>query len=300
MPSSTSATSAKAVRAAGKSSPSRKKGKGNIPGKKRETPWALIGAGVAIIALIGLLAYSLVPKYLDQAAMREAQTDLKEWVPTKENPDPSTKIEGVVKTEYPAGMHVQSTQRVAYDKAPAFGGPHDSAWANCTGTVYAKPIRQENAVHSLEHGAIWITYNPDKVNADGVSTLSKFVQGREQSLMSPYPGLDSPVSVQSWGHQLKVNSVDDPRIKQFISALRANPYGAYPEVGASCSNPGFDAANPPPFDSSPYGPDAVKMDGTGAKNDAPAELGGAGGLGGALPPGVQSIPMPTGAAPAGQ
>ncbi|MFD6215142.1 hypothetical protein ACFWFJ_17935, partial [Nocardia salmonicida] len=78
MPSRTSATSAKAVRAAGKSSPSRKTRKGNLPGKKRDTPWALLGAGLAIVALVGLLAYSIVPKYMDQAAIREAQTDLKE------------------------------------------------------------------------------------------------------------------------------------------------------------------------------------------------------------------------------
>ncbi|MFF2088478.1 DUF3105 domain-containing protein [Nocardia sp. NPDC058176] len=292
MPSRTSATSAKAVRAAGKSSPSRKPGKGKLPGKKRETPWALIGAGVAIVALIGLLAYSLVPKYLDQAAIREAQTDLKEWVPTAENQDPSEKIDGVVKQEYPAGLHVTAEQRVAYDKTPAFGGPHDAAWANCTGTVYAKPIRMENAVHSLEHGAVWITYNPDKLDAAGVETLSNYVKGRQYSLMSPYPGLDSPISLQTWGHQLKLDSADDGRIKQFISALRENPY-AYPEVGASCSNPIFDANNPPPFDGSPYGPEAVPMDGEGLTPDQ-TELGGGSGI-----PGLPNIPVP-GGLPAGQ
>ncbi|MGW4634977.1 DUF3105 domain-containing protein [Nocardia sp. NPDC004415] len=294
MPSRTSATSAKAVRAAGKSSPSRKPGKGKLPGKKREVPWALLGAGVAIVALIGLLAYSLVPKYLDQAAIREAQTDLKEWVPSKDNQDPSAKIEGVVKQDYPAGLHVTPEQRVAYDKSPAYGGPHDGAWANCTGTVYAKPIRMENAVHSLEHGAVWIAYNPDKVDAAGVEKLSNFVKGRQFSLMSPYPGLDSAISLQSWGHQLKLDSADDARIKQFISALRENPY-AYPEVGASCSNPIFDANNPPPFDSSPYGPEAVPMDGAGLTQDQ-SELAGAGGGG---IPGVPSIPMP-GGLPSGQ
>ncbi|MFI1240650.1 DUF3105 domain-containing protein [Nocardia salmonicida] len=295
MPSRTSATSAKAVRAAGKSSPSRKTRKGNLPGKKRDTPWALLGAGLAIVALVGLLAYSIVPKYMDQAAIREAQTDLKEWVPSKENQDPSAKIDGVVKSEYPAGLHVTASQRVAYDKTPAFGGPHDGAWANCTGTVYAKPIRMENAVHSLEHGAVWIAYNPDKVDAAGVETLSNFVKGRQYSLMSPYPGLDSAISLQSWGHQLKLDNADDARIKQFISALRENPY-AYPEVGASCSNPIFDANNPPPFDSSPYGPEAVPMDGKGLTPDA-TELGG-GGTGSGIP-GLPNIPMP-GGLPSGQ
>ncbi|MFF0542812.1 DUF3105 domain-containing protein [Nocardia thailandica] len=293
MPSRTSATSGKAVRAAGKSSPSRKPGgKKNMPGKT-QIPWGIIGGGVIIVALIGLLAFSLVPKYLDQSAIREAQTDLKEWAPSAENKDPAAKIPGIVTATYPAGQHVTAQQRVAYDKSPAFGGPHDSAWANCTGVVYAKPIRMENAVHSLEHGAVWIAYNPDKVDADGVKTLERFVKGRQFSLMSPYPNLASPISLQSWGHQLAVDSADDPRIKQFISALRENPY-AYPEVGASCSNPIFDVNNPPPFDSSPYGPDAVPMDGKGTTTDG-AELGGAG-MGGILPGGGT---LPGGTLPGG-
>ena len=41
----------------------------------------------------------------------------------------------------------------------------------------------------------------------------------------------------------------DPRIDQFVSALRVNP-NTYPEVGATCSVPvtSFDPNNPPPFD----------------------------------------------------
>ena len=38
--------------------------------------------------------------------------------------------------------------------------------------------------------------------------------------MSPYPGLDAPISLQAWGYQLKVDNADDPRIDDFIKALR--------------------------------------------------------------------------------
>jgi hypothetical protein len=86
-------------------------------------------------------------------------------------------------------------------------------------------------------------------------------------MMSPYPGLDQPISLQSWGHELKLADPNDPRIDQFISSLRQNQY-TYPEVGASCDalGPGyFDPDNPPPFDASPPPPDAVTMDGRGAQ-----------------------------------
>jgi hypothetical protein len=128
--------------------------------------------------------------------------------------------------------------------------------------VYDQPVRTENMVHSLEHGAVWIAYNPDLVDDATVSALEAKVDGRTYMSMSPYPGLDAPISLQSWGHQLKVDSVDDERIDHFIEALRLNRY-AYPEVGASCSTlpSSFDPANPPPFDASAPGPDAVPMDG---------------------------------------
>ncbi|WP_225732258.1 MULTISPECIES: DUF3105 domain-containing protein [unclassified Nocardia] len=277
MPSRTSAKSAKAVRAAGKSSSSRKRGKvkGQLP-EKRRIPWPAVGAAVLIIALVGALAYSLVPKYQHRA-------DEEKFTPSAQKQDPSDQIPGVVKKKYEQGYHVNATQRVNYDQKPPFGGPHDFAWATCTGIVYPKAIRTENAVHSLEHGAVWITYNPDKVDAAGVDALKQKVSGQQYTLMSPYPGLDTPISLQSWGHQLKLNDPGDKRIDEFLTALRRNPY-TYPERDAVCSTPAFDTDNPPPFDPTPPGPDAVQMDGKGANKDTDESA-----MGG-LPPGIPGLP----------
>ncbi|WP_306356385.1 MULTISPECIES: DUF3105 domain-containing protein [unclassified Nocardia] len=289
MPSRTSAKSAKAIKAASKSSTSPRKGgkSGKLP-TKRNIPWPTIGAAVVIIALVGALAAYLVPKY-------HAQEELK---------NPSAYIDGVAKKDYPAGQHVSSAQRVAYDQAPPFGGPHDSSWAACTGVVYDKAIRTENAVHSLEHGAVWITYNPDSVDAGTIDTLKAKVDGQPYMLMSPYPGLEAPISLQAWGHQLKVDKVDDARVDRFIKDLRLNE-NTYPEVGASCANPTFDTVNPPAFDPTPPGPNAVDMNGKGATQGSmtdPTELGGGlqgipgleglEGLSG-LPEGIENIPAPT-------
>jgi Protein of unknown function (DUF3105) len=100
---------------------------------------------------------------------------------------------------------------------------------------------------------VWIAYTPDQITGDALSTLQKKVDGERYMVMSPYPGLDSPVSLQSWGHQLKVGDVTDPRIDEFVSALKQNQY-THPEVGASCdaTGPGaFDQDNPPPFVAAP-------------------------------------------------
>ena len=248
------AKSAKAIKAANKNSRPAKKGKGGVPAP-RQIPWLSIGAGVAVLALIAVLGINLWPKVEERQA-------LEPYKYSSENKDPSDKIDGVLKIEYPAGQHVDSTQRVAYDQTPPFGGPHDATWANCTGTVYADPIRTENAVHSLEHGAIWITYNPDLVDQDQIDSLAGRVNGKSYMLMSPYPGQSSPISLQSWGHRLEIDKADDDRIDQFITALNQNP-NVYPEVGASCTNPLFTPSTSP-FDPTPPGPDAIQMDGAGA------------------------------------
>jgi hypothetical protein len=46
------------------------------------------------------------------------------------------------------------------------------------------------------------------------------------------------VSLQSWGHQLFVDSADDPRVDQFVTDLRLNS-STTPEFGASCADPDF-------------------------------------------------------------
>lgn len=251
------AKSAKALKAA-KSRSGGGRSAGQSVVNQRQVPWVTIGAVVVVLAFVASIAVYLVPRY-------ETRAEAQRFVPTSDNPDPSTAIDGVVTVEYPAGQHVQGTQRVAYDQTPPFGGPHDQVWATCTGIVYPEAIRTENAVHSLEHGAVWITYDPDQLSEDQVSTLQDKVEGDPYMLMSPYPGQGSPISLQSWGHQLKLSDPADPRIDEFITALRLNS-NTYPEVGASCDTANttlFDPENPPPFDPSAPGPDAVPMSGTG-------------------------------------
>jgi hypothetical protein len=155
--------------------------------------------------------------------------------------DSVDEIDGVAAFDYAAGQeHV--TTAVEYEQTPPVGGPHDGSWADCTGTVYDVDIRHENAVHSLEHGAVWITYDPEALSEDEVATLAEFVEGESGRMLSPFEGQESPISLQSWNHQLSVDSVDDERIEQFADFLTYNAE-FYPEPGASCENPVF-AANP--------------------------------------------------------
>jgi hypothetical protein len=124
-----------------------------------------------------------------------------------------------------------TTDAVAYPQSPPVGGDHDPQWVDCTGTVYDEPVRNENAVHAMEHGAVWITYTDALSQAD-IDTLGAKVDGEPYSFMSPYPEQASPIALTAWGVQLGVSGVDDPRIDAFLTAYRAGPQT--PEPGATC------------------------------------------------------------------
>jgi hypothetical protein len=109
---------------------------------------------------------------------------------------------------------------ITYAQNPPVAGKHNPDWQNCMGDVYDAPIASEHAVHSMEHGAVWVVYNPAKLDKAQIDALAKKVQGKEYSLMSPMENLDTAVSVQAWGFQLKTDNPADKRIDDFIKATR--------------------------------------------------------------------------------
>lgn len=132
--------------------------------------------------------------------------------------------------------HNHVTGPVKYVVSPPVGGPHDPVWMNAG--VYTKPVPVVRAVHNLEHGAVWITYDPN-LPAKEVKQLTAFVT--KQSLLpedlsqsgitggknryidlSPWSSnsLPSPIVISSWGYQLRLTSPTDPRLQQFVDTFR--------------------------------------------------------------------------------
>jgi hypothetical protein len=185
---------------------------------QRQTPWGLIIATVLIVVLaVGVIGYAL-----NQNKKKSDSSD-------------PNKIPGIVHKTFSSGEHKAGV--ISYAESPPMGGPHSPVWADCDGTVYPNQIANENAVHDLEHGAIWITYKPG-LPSDQLDVLTKLVSGHPYTLLTPYAGLKSNVSLQAWGYQLFVDSASDSRIQRFIKTLRQSQTNT-PELGASCSNPTF-------------------------------------------------------------
>ena len=84
---------------------------------------------------------------------------------------------------------------------PPAGGPHDPpGW---TAGSYDVPVRDENAVHSLEHGTVWITYTDDAVRGRRAPSSRTLLP--DEGILSPYPAQDAPVIVTVWGRQLELD-----------------------------------------------------------------------------------------------
>jgi hypothetical protein len=121
---------------------------------------------------------------------------------------------------------------VQYASMPPVGGDHAPEPQTCG--VYDGPIRTENAVHSMEHGAVWLTYRLDGSPSDETTNLERLVEaGAPYVLLSPLPEqTEDEVVASAWGVQLRVDSADDPRLAAFVEAYANGPQA--PEPGAAC------------------------------------------------------------------
>ncbi len=113
---------------------------------------------------------------------------------------------------------------------PPSGGTHDPELQNCG--VYSTPVATAKAVHSLEHGAVWIAYRSG-LDQPQVDVLKAATRERTYTLLSPIEALDSPVVLTAWGVQLELKDASDPRVEQFLNKYVQGEQT--PEPGAPCS-----------------------------------------------------------------
>jgi Protein of unknown function (DUF3105) len=146
----------------------------------------------------------------------------------------SVPLTGLKEFKYKGGQSIlHKDGRLNYSETPPVGGAHNPVWQNCG--VYDTQIAIENVVHSLEHGAAWITYQPDLAQAE-VTKLREYAKGQTYILVSPYQygALDKPIYIIAWNHSMSVDKADDKRIASFIKKFKNVPDNT-PEFGGSCT-----------------------------------------------------------------
>jgi hypothetical protein len=175
----------------------------------------ILGIVAAIVALL-LVAGTVATVLVINAAPR---------VPVVISGDYAERLE-----VYPDLDATHTETRVGYDQTPPVGGPHNPAWLNCG--VYAEPQQNENVVHTLEHGAVWIAYDPATTTDAEVAALVALVPDTYM-VISPYEGLDDAKAISAWGAQLFFTDVADPAIEDFLTEFWRSPNS--PEPNAPCT-----------------------------------------------------------------
>lgn len=148
-------------------------------------------------------------------------------------------IDGVQAYDILSNDHTEDD--LDYQLSPPVGGDHFPVPGTC-GYYETEPPPDEMLVHDLEHGAVWVAYTPD-LDAAQKSTLSGLVAQQAKVTATPHDDLASPVVVSAWGRQLALDSVDDPRLQQFIDTYRNNANA--PEPDAACQGVGSPAVASP-------------------------------------------------------
>jgi len=141
---------------------------------------------------------------------------------------PENPPEGV--ETFPATTNGNVQGSITYDQDPPTNGDHAPYWLNCG--FYSSPVENEAAVHSMDHGAVWITYRPD-LPEDQVNTLRDLAR-EDYVLVSPYQGLWAPVITTAWRNQLELEGANDPRLRQFVDQFRVSETA--PRSGNGCDN----------------------------------------------------------------
>lgn len=197
--------------------------------RERRNRILTIGASVAVVTALVVGGVVLVRSQSDGSGKKDSASDAKGSA--GDTGHFTTGKDGVrVWSGKLSRTHVTTT--VKYPMHPPVGGNHNPVWLNCNGDVYTSPVKDENAVHSLEHGAVWVTYTSKAAKSD-VAALAAKVKQTPYSLMSPYENQSGAIMLSAWGHQLTVKSASDPAVNKFFSAYVQGQQT--PEPGASCT-----------------------------------------------------------------
>ncbi|MES9505374.1 DUF3105 domain-containing protein [Streptomyces sp. NPDC000609] len=201
--------------------------------QRRDRALAISLSVLVVVGLVGFGSYLLLEKSeaSDQKRVAAPAEDAK--APSEEPVKPADgPIAGLRTWDATKLTRNHVTGNVTYPMKPPVGGDHNPVWMNCDGEVYKKALPDVNAVHSLEHGSVWVTYTDKAPEAD-VAKLAERVGRTPYSLMSPYEGQSGAIMLTAWGNQVTVDGADDPRVGRFFSKFVQGPQT--PEPGATCT-----------------------------------------------------------------
>ena len=116
----------------------------------------------------------------------------------------------------------QGAQHVARGEPhPSYNSnPPTSGWHWGDGVagpgIKDRPVPDELVLHSMEHGAAVVWYKDDLSKSDVERIKKAFNDASGKKIMLPRKNLDVPVALTSWNYLLKLKTIDEEKIKEFI------------------------------------------------------------------------------------
>ena len=193
--------------------------------EKRNKIIGIVAAATAAVAVLALIIFFIVSQAIPKADPADIKIKgLKTWDDLVANQHADVTADGIIENAPKIDYEAE------YDMSPPAGGAHFGGWLNCG--VYSEPQENERAVHSMEHGAVWVTYDADEVSEEEVKTLQSKLPNT-YVVLSPFEGLDAPVVASAWGAQVKLTGIDDERLEKFVEKYWRS--AASPEPNGACT-----------------------------------------------------------------
>ncbi len=101
-----------------------------------------------------------------------------------------------------------------YNSNPPTSGWHYANEADWGMSENAIP--DEQILHNLEHGGIWISYK--NIDDSTKKQLEKISRSGSKIIITPRQGNDTPITLASWGRLQKLEQFDEIAIMNFIKA----------------------------------------------------------------------------------
>jgi hypothetical protein len=144
----------------------------------------------------------------------------------------------------PGGLHLEPGASYTYDQHPATSGYHDPTPLPIPPRVYTAPIKETNAVHNLEHGAVIMYY---RQSGDGalppgiVGRLTTIANESHNVILAPYTPLPdgTALALAAWNKlQTCPATVSGPQTtniaRGFIDAFVCTSNAPEGKLGEGC------------------------------------------------------------------
>ncbi|MPZ71536.1 MAG: DUF3105 domain-containing protein [Actinobacteria bacterium] len=155
-----------------------------------------------------------------------------------------------------AGVGKHTSETVNYEMIPPVQGLHAGTPAACG--VHSTQVPNEAFVHSLEHGAVGLLFDPTRAAPEDIKELEALVAEAERNVLSaPYEGMQPVFSIASWGARMDLEELDIAAVEEYIDTFA----GKGPEPAQECPN----------TSSSPFVPDTEP---SAEPSETPTEDGG--------------------------